>query len=142
MAKRTSAPMITLALLRTYSLKHLFLPDSRFQRLPDQTALSAMAAEAPACWRATISSSKRSEEHTSELQSPDQLVCRLLLEKQKRSRCYEPRQNMLASEPFARPASRRSFWLLLVRSRPYVFIGRFCACLGALLLLSSPLLLA
>src|SRR5438552_12748984 len=28
----------------------------------------------------------RSEEHTSELQSPDQLVCRLLLEKKKRSR--------------------------------------------------------
>src|SRR5438552_5280166 len=27
----------------------------------------------------------RSEEHTSELQSPDQLVCRLLLEKKKRS---------------------------------------------------------
>src|SRR3990170_4930264 len=33
----------------------------------------------------------RSEEHTSELQSPDHLVCRLLLEKQ-RSRCcaYAP----------------------------------------------------
>src|SRR5258708_25127341 len=28
---------------------------------------------------------KRSEEHTSELQSPDHLVCRLLLEKKKRS---------------------------------------------------------
>src|SRR5207244_5419618 len=28
----------------------------------------------------------RSEEHTSELQSPDQLVCRLLLEKKNRSR--------------------------------------------------------
>src|SRR5947208_10885760 len=30
-------------------------------------------------------SSKRSEEHTSELQSPDHLVCRLLLEKKKQS---------------------------------------------------------
>src|SRR5258708_31319485 len=29
---------------------------------------------------------KRSEEHTSELQSPDHLVCRLLLEKKKKSR--------------------------------------------------------
>src|SRR5258708_21758728 len=29
-------------------------------------------------------SSSRSEEHTSELQSPDHLVCRLLLEKKKR----------------------------------------------------------
>src|SRR5258708_29535334 len=30
---------------------------------------------------------KRSEEHTSELQSPDHLVCRLLLEKKKKSTC-------------------------------------------------------
>src|SRR5438552_12283415 len=29
---------------------------------------------------------KRSEEHTSELQSPDHLVCRLLLEKKKKSK--------------------------------------------------------
>src|SRR5258708_11354316 len=29
---------------------------------------------------------KRSEEHTSELQSPDHLVCRLLLEKKKKQR--------------------------------------------------------
>src|SRR5258708_27389252 len=29
----------------------------------------------------------RSEEHTSELQSPDHLVCRLLLEKKKKTRC-------------------------------------------------------
>src|SRR5258708_30928650 len=29
----------------------------------------------------------RSEEHTSELQSPDHLVCRLLLEKKKTTRC-------------------------------------------------------
>src|SRR5438552_17361828 len=32
-------------------------------------------------WRDTHGSSPRSEEHTSELQSPDHLVCRLLLEK-------------------------------------------------------------
>src|SRR5947208_13255460 len=32
----------------------------------------------------TITKPKRSEEHTSELQSPDHLVCRLLLEKKKR----------------------------------------------------------
>src|SRR5258708_31989941 len=41
----------------------------------------------------------RSEEHTSELQSPDHLVCRLLLEKKKRpplarqSRTLPPRQH-------------------------------------------------
>src|SRR5258708_22840061 len=32
------------------------------------------------------SASRRSEEHTSELQSPDHLVCRLLLEKKKKNR--------------------------------------------------------
>src|SRR5258708_30272656 len=31
----------------------------------------------------------RSEEHTSELQSPDHLVCRLLLEKKKKTTNYE-----------------------------------------------------
>src|SRR5258708_18478592 len=32
---------------------------------------------------------ERSEEHTSELQSPDHLVCRLLLEKKKHNLLYE-----------------------------------------------------
>src|SRR5258708_13434766 len=35
-------------------------------------------------WNRHSSSTKRSEEHTSELQSPDHLVCRLLLEKKKK----------------------------------------------------------
>src|SRR5258708_31855052 len=33
---------------------------------------------------------ERSEEHTSELQSPDHLVCRLLLEKKKRGTVADP----------------------------------------------------
>src|SRR2546426_9144804 len=37
--------------------------------------------------RAHSSGSKRSEEHTSELQSPCNLVCRLLLEKKKKWKC-------------------------------------------------------
>src|SRR5438552_14691576 len=36
-------------------------------------------------WYATGTDIDRSEEHTSELQSPDHLVCRLLLEKKKRN---------------------------------------------------------
>src|SRR5258708_36415771 len=36
--------------------------------------------------------SQRSEEHTSELQSPDHLVCRLLLEKKKKSGTFNRRQ--------------------------------------------------
>src|SRR5256885_9389381 len=50
----------------------------------------SMACPSASTWRActpTISSS-RSEEHTSELQSPCNLVCRLLLEK-KKSNCGE-----------------------------------------------------
>src|SRR5438552_5415884 len=34
----------------------------------------------------------RSEEHTSELQSPDHLVCRLLLEKKKSRELFEPQR--------------------------------------------------
>src|SRR5207244_10304708 len=44
-------------------------------RLPAQLA----AAHEPAAWRELLRQG-RSEEHTSELQSPDHLVCRLLLE--------------------------------------------------------------
>src|SRR5258708_19484936 len=36
----------------------------------------------------TVCSILRSEEHTSELQSPDHLVCRLLLEKKKKKHLY------------------------------------------------------
>src|SRR5947208_12087425 len=38
------------------------------------------------CHRCRAAILRRSEEHTSELQSPDQLVCRLLLEKKKTSK--------------------------------------------------------
>src|SRR5258708_26248860 len=57
-------------------------------------------------WRASFSWHSdfwRSEEHTSELQSPDHLVCRLLLEKKKRTHvlvnrtriCIERRRRLL-----------------------------------------------
>src|SRR5256885_11390161 len=41
-------------------------------------------ARAPAARRAARADQRRSEEHTSELQSPCNLVCRLLLEKKKK----------------------------------------------------------
>src|SRR5258708_18872115 len=46
-------------------------------------------------WRCAV----RSEEHTSELQSPDHLVCRLLLEKKKKSThfsCRRPGREILS----------------------------------------------
>src|SRR5258708_28810134 len=42
----------------------------------------------PGPWTRT-SRPSRSEEHTSELQSPDHLVCRLLLEKKKNNKVHE-----------------------------------------------------
>src|SRR5258708_12033953 len=53
----------------------------------------------------------RSEEHTSELQSPDHLVCRLLLEKKKRAppppRCgiYDPEPDRPPARAFPGPSS-------------------------------------
>src|SRR5258708_29921715 len=46
--------------------------------LPSLLMSSRMAHN---CWSYAKDISQRSEEHTSELQSPDHLVCRLLLEK-------------------------------------------------------------
>src|SRR5258708_22866350 len=46
---------------------------------------------------------RRSEEHTSELQSPDHLVCRLLLEKKKNDRAI----NTTASSGVSAPSGRR-----------------------------------
>src|SRR5258708_14025134 len=56
-----------------------------------QTLLSRSLGAKPSLWntfpqawfRAQRPGKERSEEHTSELQSPDHLVCRLLLEKKK-----------------------------------------------------------
>src|SRR5258708_22030690 len=56
------------------------------QPQPDNRRRNAAAVHRQ-CWsdaaRRGESPSSRSEEHTSELQSPDHLVCRLLLEKKK-----------------------------------------------------------
>src|SRR5256885_11176531 len=62
--------------------------------LNDWISSPARCRLATNCWAAsredfTNSSSLRSEEHTSELQSPCNLVCRLLLEKKKRRATIE-----------------------------------------------------
>src|SRR5947208_13253692 len=51
-----------------------------------------------ACSKASIEQANRSEEHTSELQSPDHLVCRLLLEKKKN---HARRDNTCSRTPTA-----------------------------------------
>src|SRR5690348_17794716 len=83
--------------------------------LPILSRTMASKAEAAAISRASLPSrarQTRSEEHTSELQSPVHLVCRLLLEKKKnRARCFQV-------FPLLRPDfSERHLPQLLRRSR-------------------------
>src|SRR6266511_3975675 len=71
---------------------------------------------------------RRSEEHTSELQSRENLVCRLLLEKKKNHRRARDRarrwrrrhaERARARRPFRRGRSAgRSFFLLIIRPPP------------------------
>src|SRR5438552_8642103 len=54
---------------------------------PDQAAFGVSRAPRGGAHRAGRDRARaRSEEHTSELQSPDHLVCRLLLEKKKKNK--------------------------------------------------------
>src|SRR3989475_6222429 len=55
---------------------------AKLRRIRDSVAGIIMAAPTPSSARAAI----RSEEHTSELQSQSNLVCRLLLEKKKKTK--------------------------------------------------------
>src|SRR5256885_3432104 len=56
----------------------------------------------------SLSGRVRSEEHTSELQSPCNLVCRLLLEKKKKTRTLQPDQRVIIIIA-RRPAARESY---------------------------------
>src|SRR5258708_9551010 len=62
-------------------------------RLPAAAKTMSAAAESkdpcPRRRRSCFSQPRRSEEHTSELQSPDHLVCRLLLEKTIKDRAMD-----------------------------------------------------
>src|SRR5690625_6437728 len=60
----------------------------RLQKLVEETPSPALTEEIRAeMGEASVKAAKRSEEHTSELQSRGHLVCRLLLEKKKAGRC-------------------------------------------------------
>src|SRR5258708_9310443 len=58
----------------------------------------------------------RSEEHTSELQSPDHLVCRLLLEKKTTTNNSQPATKLTSSNG-TKPRSTLSTRLVLTRTR-------------------------
>src|SRR5258708_27523435 len=55
--------------------------------------------------RSEADTRSRSEEHTSELQSPDHLVCRLLLEKKKKKEYSRPPPS--PASPLSPPSPRR-----------------------------------
>src|SRR2546426_6583156 len=80
----------------------LFPYTTLFRSPPTRSATSSRAtASAPTATCANPSTSwssprQRSEEHTSELQSPCNLVCRLLLEKKKKRKAYHPRGGIRA----------------------------------------------
>src|SRR5258708_16686453 len=65
------------------------LPPGEFSLIPDTGRPELIDARMTSLSRpaspSASSMSSRSEEHTSELQSPDHLVCRLLLEKKKKN---------------------------------------------------------
>src|SRR5947208_13108140 len=70
---------------RTLRDEHRFLSGRKISYAPRLLLGAAENPFAKPCeWRAQRLAKKRSEEHTSELQSPDHLVCRLLLEKKKK----------------------------------------------------------
>src|SRR5258708_32060232 len=71
----------------------LFPYTTLFRSLPLYSFRSAASLES--CSRPGYIPTNRSEEHTSELQSPDHLVCRLLLEKKKKF--FEILRNSLLS---------------------------------------------
>src|SRR5437764_8047987 len=66
--------------------RHLLIRDTAYDALPK--AVRAQLHERTAFGSASYA--VRSEEHTSELQSPMYLVCRLLLEKKKIDKCLCP----------------------------------------------------
>src|SRR5438034_3639019 len=78
----------TCALPISSSLCESFMPQRRLISGVSRRCRSCSAPEvtgsATGCFPASSSSMMRSEEHTSELQSHSDLVCRLLLEKKKR----------------------------------------------------------
>src|SRR5258708_15079690 len=64
-----------------------------------------------------LSNEMRSEEHTSELQSPDHLVCRLLLEKKKKSHKFQYLQSLLQRAVRAPPSGSRQWCKHRARTR-------------------------
>src|SRR2546430_10853120 len=64
-------------------------------RMNSSDSCTSRSRRSTRCRSPTSSSSRRSEEHTSELQSQSNLVCRLLLEKKKHYHRYSQRRRLV-----------------------------------------------
>src|SRR5215813_2929801 len=93
-------------------------PTRRSSDLPSGDGEILRAGEAEGRSNALGLRRRRSEEHTSELQSRPHLVCRLLLEKKKITITHAPRSNM----PAKARAESRSSTLLKDSARPFCFL--------------------
>src|SRR5947208_4198637 len=81
-----STPIYTLSL---HDALPIFATANRAALIPGYTHLQR-AQPVPLALEVRVAGDERSEEHTSELQSPDHLVCRLLLEKKKNTSAKHP----------------------------------------------------
>src|SRR2546430_9901806 len=79
--RSTLFPYTTLFRSPHFERRAFFLRGVSFRRLLSPVLSPSSQLPAPPSWR-----HERSEEHTSELQSQSNLVCRLLLEKKKKNR--------------------------------------------------------
>src|SRR5256885_6417902 len=81
----------------------------------------------PPAWICALTT--RSEEHTSELQSPCNLVCRLLLEKKKKNKRHLSSRTLASL--LSAPAARARYHLPLSGHRLSVYLSHqstFCSC--------------
>src|SRR2546427_5565212 len=85
----------------------LFRSDAEPQscRADAHAVRDARAAESPVTWPRQVPPLARSEEHTSELQSQSNLVCRLLLEKKKKHKQCTRHLHLLRGHLRASPCS-------------------------------------
>src|SRR5258708_23573613 len=80
-------------LFRSTSCHYVPIVKEQLPQLPVQNIIAEPMCKNTApciayiCFR-LVNDNPRSEEHTSELQSPDHLVCRLLLEKKNSTSCH------------------------------------------------------
>src|SRR2546427_3899752 len=92
----------------------LFPYTTLFRSTCCRSSASACRKRPPCCWMPAAASSpstSRSEEHTSELQSQSNLVCRLLLEKKKIHTQY-PTTSPDTSSPVPPPLCKTPFTFL------------------------------